>query len=76
VKVKVLAFARYSELLGFAEAELPLPDLPILSELLNLPNFAMLPNDALLAINRKFVGRNEPIAPDDEIALMPPVSGG
>jgi molybdopterin synthase catalytic subunit len=76
VKIKVLAFARYSELLGFAAAELPLPDPPILGELLKRPDFAMLPKDALLAVNRKFVGSAQAIAPGDEIAIMPPVSGG
>jgi molybdopterin synthase catalytic subunit len=77
VKVKVLAFARYRELLGFAETELPLPDPPpTLSELLKHPIFAVLPENALFAINQKFVNGSESLRPGDEIAIMPPVSGG
>lgn len=30
----------------------------------------------LIARNHEFVGRSEPLDPADEVALMPPVSGG
>ena len=76
VGVKVLTFARYCGLLGFSEATLPLPDPPILSELLKQPCFALLPSEALLAVNQKFVGKDAEINHGDEIAVMPPVSGG
>jgi len=77
VKVKVMAFARYRELLGFTETELPLPDPPpTLGELLKRPIFAALPDNALFAINQQFVKGSELLRPGDEIAIMPPVSGG
>ena len=76
MNIKILTFARYKELLGFSEAELPLPDPPRLSELLRQPCFAALPENALLAINQQFVNGNEELRPGDEVAIMPPVSGG
>ena len=76
MNVTVLAFARYRELLGFSKTELILPGPTLLGELLEKPEFAMLPPEALLAVNQKFVGREEPLKGCDEVALMPPVSGG
>jgi molybdopterin converting factor small subunit len=76
VMVKVLAFARYRELLGFGETELPLPDPPCLGELLKDPCFAQLPPNALFAVNRVFVNTDATLDADDEVAVMPPVSGG
>jgi len=76
VKIKVMVFARYKDLLGFDKIELPLPDPPCLRELLKQPCFAALPENALLAVNQKFANDNEVIRPGDEVAVMPPVSGG
>ena len=72
----VLCFARYRELLGFDRAEFPLGAEGTLGELLAAPRFASLPKDALLAVNRTFVDRQQPLKDGDEVALMPPVSGG
>jgi len=76
VSVTVLAFARYKELLGFDRIELILTRPTLLGELLERPEFEPLPPQALLAVNQKFVGREEPLVDGDEVALMPPVSGG
>jgi molybdopterin converting factor small subunit len=72
----VRAFARYRELLGFDEIHLPLPVRPELGALLADARFARLPEDALLAVNQRFADRSCPLADGDEVALMPPVSGG
>lgn len=72
----ILAFARYRSLLGFERLELPLPIPATLDSLLADPRFAILPNDALLAVNQGFARRDTPLQAGDEIALMPPVSGG
>lgn len=74
--IKVIAYARYGELLGFTESELPLPDPPILRELLKHSSFAKLPPDVLLAVNQGFVTKDEMLYSGDEVAVMPPVSGG
>ena len=76
MKLTVLAFASYKQLLGFEEAELPLPDPPTLGELLKHPRFANMPKNALLVINHKFAGANETLNTGDVVAVMPPVSGG
>ena len=72
----VLAFARYRSLLGFERMEFPLPQPPTLEGLLADPRFERLPKDALLAVNQTFAKRNATLKEGDEIALMPPVSGG
>jgi molybdopterin converting factor small subunit len=70
----VKCFARYRALLGFSD--LTLPTVPTLGDLLDDPRFADLPKDALLAVNQAFADRSTPLANGDEVALMPPVSGG
>jgi len=72
--ITVKAFARYRALLGFSELQLPAQ--PTLGDLLADPRFAGLPKDALLAVNQSFADRATPLAERDEVALMPPVSGG
>ena len=72
--ITVKVFARYRALLGFSELNLPTP--VTLGDLLVEPRFAALPKDALLAVNQSFADRAVPLADGDEVALMPPVSGG
>ncbi|WP_291271499.1 MoaD/ThiS family protein [Geothrix sp.] len=72
--ITVKCFARYRALLGFSELELPVA--PTLDDLLADPRFADLPKDALLAVNQSFADRTAPLTEGDEVALMPPVSGG
>lgn len=72
--ITVLAFARYRDLLGFHRLELE--PLPTLGALLADARFAKLPNDALLAVNQAFAGRDAALQDGDEVALLPPVSGG
>jgi molybdopterin converting factor small subunit len=72
--ITVKCFARYRELLGFAERQLPTA--PTLGDLLKNPHLAALPKDALLAVNQSFADPLTPLSDGDEVALMPPVSGG
>lgn len=74
--VTVRAFARYRELLGFQSLEVLLPDPPSLGALLADPRLQNLPAEALLAVNQRFADRSATLADGDEVALMPPVSGG
>lgn len=74
--ITLRAFARYRERLGFQTLELPLPEPPTLEALLADPRLAALPPEALLAVNQAFVGRDAGLRDGDEVALMPPVSGG
>ncbi len=72
--LRVLAFARYRALLGFESLDLPAA--ATLGDLLADPRFAALPADALLAVNQSFADRATPLKDGDEVALLPPVSGG
>ena len=72
--IMVKAFARYRALLGFSEQELPAA--PPLGDLLLDARLAPLPPEALLAVNQSFADRATALADGDEVALMPPVSGG
>ena len=74
--ITVRTFARYRERLGFQHLELQLPDPATLEALLAHPRLAALPPEALFAVNRAFVGRQAGLRDGDEVALMPPVSGG
>lgn len=74
--VTIRAFARYRELLGFQHLEVPLPEPSTLAALLAEPRFAALPAEALLAVNQQFAERDQALRDGDEVALMPPVSGG
>ena len=74
--ITVLAFARYRTLLGYERVEIPLGAMATLDALLADTRFAALPKDALLAVNQTFVKRDAQLKDGDEVALMPPVSGG
>jgi len=72
--IKVKVFARYRALLGFNE--LAVPVVPTLGALLLDPRLGALPPEALLAVNQSFADHATPLQDGDEVALMPPVSGG
>ena len=74
--ITVLAFARYRVLLGFERVRISLPQAATLGVLLAEARFEALPKDALLAVNQVFVKRDAQLKDGDEVALMPPVSGG
>ena len=74
--IHLRAFARYRERLGFQELDLELPVPATLAALLLEPRLAGLPADALFAVNQAFAGPEAALQDGDEVALMPPVSGG
>jgi len=74
--IRVQAFARYRDLLGFQDQEFPLPAPATLAGLLADPLFSGLPAEALLAVNQTFATREAALQDGDEVALLPPVSGG
>ena len=74
--IEVRAFARYRELLGFDRQAMPMPEPPTLAGLLADPRLAALPPGSLFAVNQAFVNREAALRDGDEVAIMPPVSGG
>ena len=81
MKVKVKLFAILRERAGAAEITRELPDGSTVDELwhalqrdypkLNVPGIRL-----LYAVNQNYVTSDHPLAEQDEIAFIPPVSGG
>ncbi|MFC4075312.1 molybdopterin converting factor subunit 1 [Salinithrix halophila] len=81
MKINVLFFAGVAEAVGKRSASLDLPekttvrDLSIrLAEL--YPDAADTIRSSLIALNQEYAGADHMIQPGDEVALIPPVSGG
>lgn len=78
--IRVLAFARYAELLGTGHLDLLLPDPPtvagVLAEVRQLPGGAQLPVRILVALNARQARLGDAVAAGDELALLPPMAGG
>lgn len=74
--VRVRLFAMLRERAGTDELELELPDGARVGDALKLlgPLAGGLP--LVMAVNREYAGEDEPLDAGDELALIPPVSGG
>jgi molybdopterin converting factor subunit 1 len=81
VKVRLRFFAALREIVGCEEMEKDVsegmtPDL-ILEELaVEHPKLQTYLKVVKIAINQEFADRHNPLTNDDEIAFLPPVSGG
>ncbi|MFN5119315.1 MAG: MoaD/ThiS family protein [Cyanobacteriota bacterium] len=79
--IRVRLFAGLREEAGWAERELPLAAAPtgfataedLWRELGLGPD---LPATVRIAINRSFANADQPLQPGDELAFLPPISGG
>jgi molybdopterin converting factor subunit 1 len=80
MKVSVRLFAGLRERAGGQHIEVELPDGAVVEDLLaamaQTPVGELRPGQCVVAINREYAGAGEPVRPEDEIALIPPVSGG
>jgi molybdopterin converting factor subunit 1 len=80
VVVSVRLFAGLRERAGSDEIELELPDDALVGDLLEAlaetPVGRLGPKQCVVAVNREYAGPSEPIHEGDEVALVPPVSGG
>ena len=78
--IRVLLFARYAELLGAERVELSAPAPLSVGDLLErvraLPGGSALPPTMLCAVNLRQATLSDPVAPGDEVALLPPLAGG
>ncbi len=79
--IRVLAFARIRELLGFAEQSMQLPEAATAREVWNRlsagnPQLAELEHSTRIARNGEVVQFDVALHGGDEIALLPPVGGG
>ena len=80
MSVRILLFARYAELLGRSELTVHLPPGATVGEAVKqvraLPGGAVLPARMLVARGVEQVGYETRLNSTDELALLPPMSGG
>jgi molybdopterin converting factor subunit 1 len=76
VKVTVRLFAGLRERAGVAERELDLPDGSRAHDAWTELAIGAEPPGLLLAVNRQYVDHDHPLVEGDEVAFIPPVSGG
>ena len=81
LKVTVRLFASYRERVGKAELSLDLPDgataASVAIEMARLyPDLAREPGKLVMAVNMEYRDHGFPLSDGDEVALIPPVSGG
>lgn len=81
VTVRVLLFARYAELAGTAEIETELRAPATVADVLRdlrtrVPGAAALPDRPLVAVNLRQVALDHAVRGGDEVAVLPPLSGG
>ena len=81
VKIDLLAFASAGDILGTGETTLELPSRTTLAQLKQLleerhPQLGALWTRLAIAVNGDLVSEDTALADGDEVALLPPVSGG
>ncbi len=81
MEVRVRLFASLREAAGVAEVSVSVPPDTLVSALLDEvrrqhPSLADRCDGVVVALNQEYVDQSTPIAEGDEIALIPPVSGG
>ena len=78
--VTVLLFAAYADALGQSSIELPLEPgatvADVLGRLRAMPGADRLPPAPLVAVNQRYATAAQQLTRGDEIAVIPPVSGG
>lgn len=80
MNVNVKFFALGRELIGQGELQLQIPENNSVSNLLDklkeeYPRFAQM-NSYLVAVNMEYAGMDTQLKDGDEVAIIPPVSGG
>lgn len=76
----VATFARYAEVMGATRLQVDLREPATVADLVHalrsLPGGAALPPQPLIAVNLQQAVAATPIAPSDQLALLPPLAGG
>ncbi len=81
MKVRVLFFATCREVFGQREQEVDLPGGATVGDLIETlssqsPAFREIERSLMVSVNQAYVERGRSLEPGDEVALIPPVSGG
>lgn len=81
IRVKVLFFGRLKELLGYSEDSLEFQDAATIEQLFalfaaRLPELAKYRSSVVASRNQEFAAWDTSLHSGDEVAFLPPVSGG
>ena len=81
MQIRVLFFGRLKDLAGKAQDSLVLPDHATVADLLRhyearIPQLSALLPSIALSVNQEYAGPEIELKSNDEVALLPPVSGG
>ncbi len=76
VKVRVRLFAALRERAGSAGVEVELPDGSVVGDVWPALGLGVEPGGLLFAVNRAYAQQTTELNPGDEVAVIPPVSGG
>jgi len=76
MQVAIRLFAGLREHAGVARRQLELADGSVVGDIWGALELGNEPPGLLYAVNRSYAGRDHPLADGDEVALIPPVSGG
>lgn len=79
--IRTLFFASYRDLAGYDEVNVDLVPGATVRELLaelrgRGANWERLPTDPAVAVNMEYAALSTPLSDGDEVAFIPPVSGG
>jgi len=80
-KIKVLFFGAAADRVGVRQIEVPVNDRTMLGEIWPVltdmhPGLAPMRDTLAFAINGEYARMEDAISPGDEVAVLPPVSGG
>jgi molybdopterin converting factor subunit 1 len=80
-KIKVLFFGAAADRVGVRQIEVPVNDRTKLGEIWPIltgmhPGLAPMRDTLAFAVNGEYARMEDAIAPGDEVAVLPPVSGG
>jgi molybdopterin converting factor subunit 1 len=81
IPVNVKPFASYREIIGKKSILIKLPAGSLVSDLIidlvtQYPGLKSIQNNLVVAVNYEYQDHNHVLQSDDEVALIPPVSGG
>src|ERR1700690_1961646 len=81
MRIRVLFFGQLKDIVGMAEEETELSEGSRVEDLFErygrrFPKLAEFRPSIAASVNQEYAGWRAPLAPDDEVAFLPPVSGG
>ncbi len=81
MKIRVRCFAAVREIVGVSELVVDLPEGSTLIQLISqlrcqFPQLEALTGSLLFSVNREYASTDTGLTTGDEVALIPPVSGG